>query len=118
MQVTKDKGMVAVNWLVNDQTLSLKDQLTLSVLDHILMGSSAAFLYKRLIESGLGESVIGGGLDDSLLQYTFSVGLKGVKKEDFLKVEDLVLQVLKVRPEQQRPEQQRPPLNGPCPHGC
>lgn len=113
LQVTKDKGMVAVNWLVNDQTLSLKDQLTLSVLDHILMGSSAAFLYKRLIESGLGESVIGGGLDDSLLQYTFSVGLKGVKKEDFLKVEDLVLQVLKVRP-----EQQRLPLDGPCPHGC
>ena len=35
------------------------------------MGSSAAFLYKRLIESGLGESVIGGGLDDTLLQNTF-----------------------------------------------
>lgn len=89
--------MVAVNWLVNDSPLSLKQQLTLGVLDHILMGSSASFLYKRLIESGLGESVIGGGLDDTLLQNTFSVGLKGVKKEDLLKVEELVLQVLKVR---------------------
>lgn len=89
--------MVAVNWLVNDSPLSLKQQLTLGVLDHILMGSSASFLYKRLIESGLGESVIGGGLDDTLLQNTFSVGLKGVKKEDLLKVEQLVLQVLKVR---------------------
>jgi len=92
--VTKDKGMVALNWLVNDQALTMKDQLVLGILDHILMGSryalppslSASFLYKRLIESGLGESVIGGGLDDTLLQNTFSVGLKGVKEEDFPKV--------------------------------
>ncbi|KAM3567713.1 hypothetical protein VYU27_010147, partial [Nannochloropsis oceanica] len=54
----------------------------------------AAFLYRRLIESGLGESVIGGGLDDTLLQNTFSVGLKGVKEEDFSKVEQLVLEIL------------------------
>ena len=93
----------------------MKDQLVLGILDHILMGSryvsppthpptpilsaflhppthpplliySASFLYKRLIESGLGESVIGGGLDDTLLQNTFSVGLKGVKEADFPKV--------------------------------
>lgn len=68
----------------------------LGILDHLLMGSSAAFLYKHLIESGLGESVIGGGLDDTLLQNTFSVGLKGVKPEDYAKVEQLVLQILQV----------------------
>jgi presequence protease len=89
--------MVAVNWLVNDAPLSVKDQLKLAVLDHILMGSSAAFLYKRLVESNLGESVIGGGLDDTLLQYTFSAGLKGVKPADFSKVEALVSETLKVR---------------------
>lgn len=77
-------------------TCTTNKQLVLGILDHLLMGSSAAFLYKRLIESGLGESVIGGGLDDTLLQNTFSVGLKGVKPEDYPKVEQLVLQILQV----------------------
>jgi len=40
--VTKDKGMVALNWLVNDQALTMKDQLVLGILDHILMGSRYA----------------------------------------------------------------------------
>jgi len=93
-EVTKEKGMVSVNWLLNDQPLPLKEQLGLAILNHILMGSSASFLYKRLIQSGLGESVIGGGLSDELLQNTFSVGLKGVKVEDYDKVESLVLQIL------------------------
>lgn len=30
-QVTKDKGMVALNWLVNDQPLTMKDQVRLLV---------------------------------------------------------------------------------------
>lgn len=46
-----------------------------SVLDYLLLGTRAADLYKPLTDSGLGEEVIGGGLDVSLRQPTYSVGL-------------------------------------------
>ena len=49
--------------------------------DHLLMGTSAAKLNKKLTDSGLGASVVGGGLDTTLQQATFSVGLKGVKTQ-------------------------------------
>jgi Zn-dependent M16 (insulinase) family peptidase len=51
-------------------------------------------LKKVLIESNLGESLIGGGLSDELLQSTFSVGLKGVKEESVSAVEQLVLSTI------------------------
>ncbi|CAM9424614.1 unnamed protein product, partial [Phaeothamnion confervicola] len=90
----KDKHMVSVNWVVNDAPLSVKDALTLGVLDDLLMGTTAATLRKALTDSGLGESVIGGGLSDELLQCTFSAGLKGVAPADVSKVEALVLATL------------------------
>ena len=36
-------------------------------------------MQKALIDSGLGSSVIGEGVDDGLLQVTFSVGLKDIE---------------------------------------
>ncbi len=36
-------------------------------------------LHKALIDSNLGENVIGGGLSSDLLHDTFSIGLKGIK---------------------------------------
>jgi hypothetical protein len=87
---TEPKHMVTVNWLLNDAPLAPKEQLALGVLDSLLLGTSTATLRKTLIESGLGESVTGGGLSDELLQATFSVGLKGVKEPDVPKVEPLV----------------------------
>lgn len=86
--------MVSVNWLLNDSPVSMKEQLGLAILNHILMGTSASFMYKKLIQSGLGDSVIGGGLSDELLQNTFSAGLKGVKPENYAEVEKLVLKIL------------------------
>lgn len=68
--------MVSVNWLLNDQPLSVKDALILELTDDLLVGTSAATLRKALTDSGLGESVIGGGLSSELLQNTFSIGLK------------------------------------------
>jgi len=50
---------------------------------------------KALMKSKLGESVTGGGYSDDLKQATFSVGLKGVKKEDVPKVEALIDETLK-----------------------
>lgn len=83
--------MLNVNWLLNDKPLSAFEELTLNILDHLLMGTTQSILRKALMESNLGDSVTGGGLMDELLQATFSVGLKGVKPENVEKVEQLIL---------------------------
>jgi len=75
------KKMISVNWLLTDEPVSPKDELGLAVLDHLLMGTSTSTLRKALTDSALGESVVGGGLSDELIQPTFSVGLKGVLEE-------------------------------------
>lgn len=71
-----DKHMVSVNWLLNDEPLSVKDALAIELTDDLLVGTSAATLRKALTDSGLGESVIGGGLSSELMQNTFGIGLK------------------------------------------
>jgi Zn-dependent M16 (insulinase) family peptidase len=52
-------------------------------------------LRKILLESGLGDALVGGGVEDELLQPQFSIGLKGVSEEDIEKVEELVMSTLK-----------------------
>ena len=86
--------MVMVNWLLNDKPMSNYEELTLGVLDHLLMGTTSSILRKNLQESGLGDAVTGGGLSDELLQATFSVGLKGVQPEKTAEVEKLILDTL------------------------
>lgn len=94
--VAKGKSnMLSVNWLVNDEPMSSKDQLAMSMLDYLLLNDISSPLYKELVASGLGTAVIGGGLSSELLQSTFSVGLKGVAADDVEKVEKLVLDTLK-----------------------
>lgn len=51
----------------------------LRFLNYLMMGTPASPLYKALVDSGLGSRVIGGGLDDGMLQATFSVGLKDAR---------------------------------------
>ncbi|KAG5183571.1 Metalloenzyme, LuxS/M16 peptidase-like protein [Tribonema minus] len=87
--------MLSVNWLLNDTPMSPKEKLALNILDDLLVGNSAATLQKALTDSGLGSSVIGGGLSDELLQATFSIGLKGVAPEKVSDVETLILDTLK-----------------------
>lgn len=89
-----NKHMVQVNWLLNEEPLSAKEQLAVSVLDSLLMGTQSATLRKALTESSLGEAVIGGGLSDELSQATYSVGLKGVTAENVDKVETLIAETL------------------------
>jgi len=85
--------MVNVNWLLNDERLSAYEELTLGILDHLLMGTSSSILYKTLMESGYGAAITGGGLSDELLQATFSIGMKGVKPEDVQKLEKLITDI-------------------------
>ena len=58
----------------------------LGFLNYLMLGTSASPLRKALNDSGLGESIIGGGVEDELRQPVFSLGLKGVKTEDVDKV--------------------------------
>ncbi len=89
----RKKSMVLVNWLIGE-TIDPEVSLAYDVLDHVLTGTPASPLRKALIDSGLGEEVIGGGLNDGLRQAYFSIGLKGVAADDVDRVEDLVLRTL------------------------
>ena len=85
------KHYMTVNWLLSEDVLDLETQLAVGFLDQLLLGTNASPLYTRLIESGLGEAFVGGGLEDELRQPTFSVGLKGVPQADTGKVEKLIM---------------------------
>jgi hypothetical protein len=87
------KGYFTLNWVLNETT-ELETTLALNILSHILVGTSAAPLRKALIDSGLGEDLAGGGLEDELRQVSFSTGLKGIAVEDAPKVEALILGTL------------------------
>jgi presequence protease len=86
-------AMVTVNWMF-DRVAGAEIDLLLTVLDRILVGTPAAPLYKALIDSGLGEGIVGNGLDDGLLQLKYSVGLKGINPDDATKVESVILDTL------------------------
>ncbi|WVZ09712.1 hypothetical protein V8G54_014242 [Vigna mungo] len=81
--------MVCLNWLLSDKPLDLETELTIGFLNHLLLGTPASPLRKILLESGLGDAIVGGGVEDELLQPQFSIGLKGVSEDDIHKVEEL-----------------------------
>ncbi|CAK9315812.1 unnamed protein product [Citrullus colocynthis] len=91
----KKKHMVCVNWLLSEKPLDLETELTLGFLDHLMLGTPASPLRKILMESGLGDAIVGGGIEDELLQPQFSIGLKGVLDDDIPKVEELILNTFK-----------------------
>ncbi|XP_058097080.1 presequence protease 2, chloroplastic/mitochondrial, partial [Magnolia sinica] len=90
----KKKHMVCLNWLLSDEPLDLETELTLGFMDHLMLGTPASPLRRVLLESGLGDAIIGGGMEDELLQPQFSIGLKGVSEDDIQKVEELIINTL------------------------
>jgi len=88
------KSFVQVNWLLSDAPFDTETALAVGFLDNLLLGSPAAPLRMALEESGLGESMVGFGLEDELRQPTFAIGLKGVSTEDIPKVEKLIFDTL------------------------
>ena len=87
------KGMLTMNWLLGD-VLNTEDNLALCVLDYALLGMPGSPLRKALIESGLGEGLCGGGLENELRQMFFSTGLKGIDPHAAPLVEQLILDTL------------------------
>jgi presequence protease len=74
---TSARGQLVVNWLLDDSN-DPQTSLALTILAHILIGTPASPLRKALIDSGLGEDLAGSGLETSLRQGLFSIGLKGL----------------------------------------
>ncbi|KAG5526481.1 hypothetical protein RHGRI_032677 [Rhododendron griersonianum] len=91
----KKKHMVCLNWLLDEKPLDLETELALEFLDHLMLGTPASPLRKTLLESGLGDAIVGGGMDSDLLQPQFCLGLKGVSEDDIQKVEELIMNSLK-----------------------
>eukprot|EP00252_Welwitschia_mirabilis_P014933 TRINITY_DN33002_c0_g1_i1.p1 TRINITY_DN33002_c0_g1~~TRINITY_DN33002_c0_g1_i1.p1 ORF type:complete len:1080 (+),score=244.90 TRINITY_DN33002_c0_g1_i1:116-3355(+) len=89
------RHMVCLNWLLSEKPLDLDTELALGFLDHLLLGTPAAPLRKTLLESGLGDAIVGGGIEGDLLQPQFSIGLKNVSKEDVTNVEELIMSTLR-----------------------
>ncbi|MFO7662196.1 MAG: insulinase family protein [Chloroflexota bacterium] len=87
------KSMIVLNWLLPEYADTVQ-VMALSILSHVLMGTPASPLRKALIDSGLGEDVIGGGLDTYTRQMSFSAGLKGVETDKTADVEQLILETL------------------------
>ena len=90
----EEKAMVTVNFAL-PETSDPDMNLTMHVLEHILVGLPSSPLRKALLDSGLGEDIAGVGLEADIRQMYFSVGLKGVEPEDVDKVEPLVLGTLR-----------------------
>lgn len=93
------KAMLLLNWglpEVTDRSLLM----AFSVLSYCLMGTQASPLRKALVDSGLGEDVIGGGFGGGLRQMTFSAGIKGIAADAAPQVESLILDTLATLAEQ------------------
>ncbi|HEX2623423.1 MAG TPA: insulinase family protein, partial [Phototrophicaceae bacterium] len=87
-----NKGMVTVSWLLTEAGDTELD-LAFDMLGRVIMGNSAAPLKKALIDSGLGEDTIGGGVED-LKQLSYTVGMKGIDPANADQVEALILSTL------------------------
>jgi len=89
--------MMLTTWLLNDkELLSPFEELTWTVLEHLLIGTPTAILRKTLMESGLGNDLADGtGFQVGLLQNTFSIGLQQVATtQDIPVIEMLILEIL------------------------
>jgi Zn-dependent M16 (insulinase) family peptidase len=88
------KCQVCVAWLTAD-TKDAFDVLTLSLLEQILLGNSAAPLRKALIDSGLGSAMCdGSGFDADNRDTAFVSGLKDVEKASAEKIEAIIFETL------------------------
>jgi len=85
---------VTLNWLL-DPVTDPSRVLALELLAEILLGTSAAPLRKRLIDSGLGDDLAAStGLETELFEIVFSVGLRGTSAEHSHEIRSAILDEL------------------------
>jgi Zn-dependent M16 (insulinase) family peptidase len=92
-QVENPKGMVTVNWLLQE-TSRPEVNLASHMLEYILLGMPGSPLRKALIDSGYGEDLAGEGLGSELRQMYFSTGLKGIDPGNAERVKALIFDTL------------------------
>jgi len=87
------KYMATLNWMLPpiDQ-VTPTELLAYGVLGHVLLSNSGSPLYKALIDSQIGEDLVGSGLETDLRQMLFSVGLKGMAEDGADKMKALVIE--------------------------
>ncbi len=90
MGETESKAFLTVNWVLPDDV----HHFSIGILDQILIGTSGSPLRKALIESGLGEDLVGSGLETHLRQPVWSIGMKGIEISKLKTVETLIFQTL------------------------
>jgi len=88
------KGMITLNWLL-PETSKKELNLAMHILAFILLGMPGAPLRKALIDSGLGEDLVGAGIESELKQMFFSIGLKGIDLDNADKIKDLIINTLR-----------------------
>ncbi len=88
----KQRGHAMLSFLLTP-VYEGENNLLFKVLDHILMGLSGSVLRKALIDSGLGEDVRG-GLGDSLIQMSYSFGLRSIKLGKAEEMKELIMSTL------------------------
>jgi Zn-dependent M16 (insulinase) family peptidase len=86
---------VSIGWLLSEGNDKPEVRIAIRVLKEILVGSPASPLRKALLDSGLGEDLIGGSEWDEMRLPVFVTGLKGVRETNHGLVEPLVLDTLK-----------------------
>nr|CAD1820685.1 unnamed protein product [Ananas comosus var. bracteatus] len=89
------KYMIYLSWLLSEETIDVETELKLRILDHLLLGTPASSLRKTLLESGLGDDIIGYGIEDQFRQPIFAVGMKGLSKDDVHRFEELIVKTFK-----------------------
>jgi len=87
------KGMITLNWLMPEGS-QRELNLAMNILVYILLGMPGSPLRKALIESNLGEDLVGAGLENELRQMFFSIGLKGIDIDNADTVRDLIINTL------------------------
>jgi Zn-dependent M16 (insulinase) family peptidase len=86
---------VTVSWLL-DGADTPQEIMASELLDHVLLGTSAAPLRKTLIDAGWGEDLsAASGVQTHLRETVFSAGLRAVASERVNEVADLVLDSLR-----------------------
>jgi presequence protease len=88
------KGAVSIGWLLSDGDDTPEVRIAIRALKEILVGSPASPLRKALLDSGLGEDLIGGAEWDEMRQPAFVTGLKGVTEANRDRVEPIILDTL------------------------
>jgi len=85
------KAFITLNWMLGEH--DTQTGMALDILSHILLATPASPLKKALLDSGLGEDVVGGH-ENNLRQTTFQAGMKGIEHKNLDKVEKLILDTL------------------------